>query len=81
MSSIFPDNEVMRVEIYYRKRNKQTKKQKKKTKKQTLTSDSSTESSNILKDSYTQIKWSLSRVQGVFNMYKVIKVIHNIKNC
>ena len=33
MSSIFPENEVMRVEIYYRKRNKQTKKQKKKNKK------------------------------------------------
>ena len=29
MSSIFPDNEVMRVEIYYRKRNKQTNKQTK----------------------------------------------------
>lgn len=54
MSIIFPDHEVMRVEIYYRKK----KNCKKNT--QTLTSDSSAESNNILKDSYTQIKWSLS---------------------
>ena len=65
MSSIFPDHEVMKVEINYREKKKnktlKTKQKKRKKKKSPQTSGSSTESNNILKDSYTLIKWSLSQ--------------------